>query len=218
MIFLCNPNNPTGVVISKEEILELLDYCKMTKTIVAIDEAFIDFVQNGEDLSLVQETGSNKNLLVLRSLTKFYAIPGLRLGYLAGHKNLIKKLHLFQNPWNVNTFAQIVIKEILEDKYYFKKTQEFILNEKVYLFNNISKIDGIKTYYPNANFLLCKLENTKIKNVGELDERLKEEGILIRGCENFRGLNDKYFRVAVKKRSENNKLINALKGIFNDER
>ncbi|MBI5417071.1 threonine-phosphate decarboxylase [Candidatus Poribacteria bacterium] len=214
MVFFCNPNNPTGYITPYEKILYLLNECKKNKTIFVIDEAFMDFVSNHEKLSFLKEAVNNKYLLVLRSLTKFFAIPSLRLGYLVGHKSLINKFSQFQYPWNINSLAQITGEEILKDTEYIQKSREFITKEKKYLFDNLKKIPGLKVFQPSVNFILCKLEKTKIKSASELEKKLIEYGIIIRNCNNFRGLNGNFFRVAVRKRKENNKLLLALKEIL----
>lgn len=213
-IFLCNPNNPTGHCFSRDEILSLIDASKRRKATLVIDEAFIDFVRAGDELGFIREAAENKFLLVLRSLTKFFAIPGLRLGYLIGHRDLINRISRFQHPWNVNSLAQLAGEEIIKDAGYIRKSREFVLKEKERLFNDLKQINGLKVYPPSCNFIFCKLEYGRLDGANELQQRLLKRGIVIRNCDNFRGLNNRFFRVAVRKKAENIKLIKALRDIL----
>ena len=131
-----------------------------------------------------------------------------------GHKDLIGRIASFQYPWNVNSLAQVAGEEVLGDRGYIKKSKEYILKERRALTADLKKLEGLKVYTPSANFILCKLENGKIQRAKELSERLVEQGMLIRRCHNFRGLSDRFFRVAVRKRNENAKLISAMKSIL----
>lgn len=212
LVFLCNPNNPTGTLLSYEEVLSLVDVCVRHKASFVIDEAFIDFISNSHRVTLISEAVKNKYLLVLRSLTKFFALAGLRLGYLVGHKDIIEKISQFQFPWNVNSLAQIVGEEVIKDRKYMEETRDFMLKEREYLFNRLKSINGMKVYPSSTNFFLCKLKNFKTRTISQLYSRLIKQGVVIRDCSNFRGLNDGFFRVSVKKRKENIRLISALKG------
>ncbi|MDP3731457.1 MAG: threonine-phosphate decarboxylase CobD [Candidatus Omnitrophota bacterium] len=210
LLFLCNPNNPTGSALTRQDIFSLLKVCKKYKAALMIDEVFIDFVPGKNKMSMLSESLKNKNLLVLRSLTKLFALPGLRIGYLVGHKDTINKLSRHTYPWNVNTLAQVVAEKIIEDKRYIARTRNVILKERAYLYDNLNNVKGIKVYPSDTNFFLCKLKNGRIKNAAELSKKLIGQGVLIRNCCNFRGLNDRFFRIAVKKRKANIKLISAL--------
>jgi threonine-phosphate decarboxylase len=205
LVFLCNPNNPTGTVISQKEILSLLEVCKKNNVVLVIDEAFIDFIQGYENITMVSKI--DKSLLVLRSLTKFFAIPGLRLGYVTGHKDLISKISDVQYPWSINSLALAVGKEVVGNKEYGIKTREFIEKEREYLVSNLKKINNIKVYDSKTNFILFKLKNSTAK---ELNEKLIKQGVVVRDCSSFRGLDESFVRIAVRTRIENIKLINAI--------
>lgn len=213
LVFLCNPNNPTGNLISKDEIIYLAKAGQRHNTIVAIDEVFIDFVKDQNSFSVVKEAAKLKNLLVLRSLTKFFALPGLRLGYLVANKSLIARLSKYQFPWNVNSFAQLVGRQVIKNKHYIKQSKELVIRERECLLKKLKKINGIIPYTPTANFIFCELNKTRL-NSKMLCDKLGRRGILIRDCSNFRGLDNKYIRIAVRKRQENNRLINALAEIL----
>lgn len=214
MVFLCNPNNPTGYVLGRREIVSLLNMCKKYSKTLVIDEAFMDFVDHEDRVDMGAEAAKTKRLLVLRSLTKFFVLPGIRIGYVIGHKDTINKLSRCSYPWNVNTIAQIAAEEAVGDKQYIARTEDIVPRQRAYLHEKLNRINGIMAYPSCTNFLLCRLEGGEIKNVAELCKRLADRGILIRRCDNFRGLNDKFFRVAVKDRKANVILISALRAIF----
>ncbi len=210
MVFICNPNNPTGSIISKEDLLFTVAICEKKGVKVVIDEAFIDFVEDYHHLTLLREAVSRKNLLVLRSLTKFFGLAGLRVGYLVGPKRLIKELERHQTPWAVNSLGQIAAKEALRDQRFIEETRSYILQERAYFWEKLKKIEGIEPYPAAANFILCRLCKDGMNSLS-ITEKLGFKGILIRDCSDFRGLNNRFIRVAVRKREENLKLISALK-------
>lgn len=214
LVFLCNPNNPTGSTLERRGILSLLKACKKFNATLVIDEAFMDFVAPGKRTAMDAESAKTKNLLVLRSLTKFFVVPGIRIGYVIGHKDTINKLSNYTYPWNVNTMAQIMAEEAIGDKQYMVRTQGIVQKEITYLYENLSKIKGIRVYPSSTNFFLCKLKDAGIKKVAELSKRLIDLGVLVRNCYNFRGLDDRFFRIAVKNREANIKLISALRTIL----
>jgi len=210
MIFLCNPNNPTGnLIIRDKEEIKNLQKCKF----VIIDEAFMDFLEDQKEHTLIWEAIKGKNIIVLRTFTKFFSLPGLRIGYLVANSNIVNLLKKYQIPWSVNSLAQIVALKVLPDKNYIKKTYTLIEKEKNFLFQEIAKIQGLKPYPSVANFILIKIERENL-NSKTLKEKLTKFEILIRDCSNFRNLGDKFIRVAVRKHSENIKLINSLKKIL----
>lgn len=214
LVFLCNPNNPTGFALERQEILSLLKACKKCNVTLVIDEAFMDFLAPKNKIAMHAEAAKTKHLLVLRSLTKFFVLPGIRIGYLVGHKDTIDKLLRHTYPWNVNTMAQVVAEEVIADKQYMARAQNIILKERIYLYENLNKIRGIRAYPSDVNFLLCKLSPSSIKNAAQLSKKLISQGVLVRNCDNFRGLSDRFFRIAVKGREANIKLISALRTVL----
>ena len=209
MVFICNPNNPTGNILSKDELLFLNEECKKNNVILFIDETFINFMNNENEFTMIYNTKDNP-IIVLRSFTKFFAIPGLRLGYLVANKNIIEKIRNFQPVWSVNILAQIAGFEVIQDKEYIRKSKMFIEKEREFLYHQLSKIKILKVYPSYANFILLKILYNKL-DTEKLQEQLIKRNILIRDCSNFCGLNNKFFRIAVRKREENMKLLSALK-------
>ncbi len=209
ILFLCNPNNPTGnLLLQEQKTIE-----KLPNKLLIIDEAFMDFLPNQKDYSLIWRAVKNRKIVVLRTFTKFFALPGLRIGYLIAHKEVINKLKRYQLPWSTNSLAQIAAETILNDEEYINKTYKLIEKERRFLSRQIAKIDGLKPYSSVTNFLLIKIELADMSSKS-LKELLIKKGILIRDCSNFRNLNEKYIRVAVRTHKENNKLINVLKEVL----
>lgn len=214
LIFFCNPNNPTGYLMPKNELLDIFYICKRYNTTLVIDEAFIDFLPNEKKITLLTDAAKYNHLLVIRSLTKFFALPGLRLGYLVGQRRIIEHLSKFQYPWSVNSLAQAIARDIFKATEYINLSKKFIAREKGYLFRNLSEIKGLKVYSPAVNFVFCKLENCKIRDSVRLNKRLRKNGIIIRCCHNFRGLDNRFFRIAVRTRNENKRLISCLEKVL----
>jgi threonine-phosphate decarboxylase len=200
MAFLCNPNNPTGHLLKSRDVLRIAEAARDMKCVLVVDEAFIDFTPEESVIGHVQ---NNPYLIVLRSMTKFYALTGLRIGYGIFHPGLISKIKAFKEPWTVNNLAQKAAIAALNDSEYADKTQRLIKSEKGFLFENFNKM-GIKFFRSDANFYLL---NARVRHAVPL---LREKGILVRDCSNFKGLDSSYIRVAVKSRKHNRMLLAEL--------
>ncbi len=188
--------------------------CEKNGVFLVIDEAFMDFVEEKNASSMAAARPYRKHVLVLRSLTKFFACAGLRLGYLSGHAALMKRISLFQHPWNVNSLAQDAGVIFIKDKKYIKESKKFVFEERKYLADSLCRLAGVKVFPGSANFIFCKIESKKVRTASELYGYLAGKGIIIRDCSNFRGLGDKFFRVAVRTREENTRLIRVLEKIL----
>lgn len=205
-IILCNPNNPTGDVIPPAELAEFVEEAAQRGTTVIIDEAFMDFQ---EDASLKQETLRRGNLIVLRSMTKCFALAGLRLGFLVAPPPLVKRLQEAEEPWAVSALAQIAGRESLKDRNYLRRTLALIATERQYLQEHLRQIPGLRVFPSAANFLLMKLTQPGW-DAPRLQRSLIRHAILIRDCTSFPGLGGAYVRLAVRGRNENSRLIRAL--------
>jgi threonine-phosphate decarboxylase len=201
LIFLCNPNNPTGLIIKKDDMIKIASAAKKMKCYLIVDEAFMDFCP---EQSVINEVGNNPYLMVLRSMTKFYALTGLRIGYGIFPASIASKLKRFKEPWAVSTLAQKAGIIALGETGYRDKTIGLIKKEKQFLENNFKKI-GIKFYPSKANFYLLK-----VNNADEIYRRLGKKGILVRNCSNFKGLDSSYIRIAVKSRRYNMRFLKEL--------
>jgi threonine-phosphate decarboxylase len=201
MAFLCNPNNPTGRLMKKEAVLKIAEAARGLKCYLVVDEAFIDFVP---EESVIGEVQNNPYLIVLRSMTKFYALSGMRIGYGIFPSAIIDTIKRYKEPWTVNTIAQTAGIAALNDTGYKTKTFKVMLNEKKVLEDGF-KLLGI-TYFPSsANFYLIKHDNAQ-----RIISSLRNSGIMIRDCSNFMGLDNSYMRIAVKSNKDNMKLLKEL--------
>jgi threonine-phosphate decarboxylase len=220
MLFLCSPHNPTGVLYEREGILDIIKECEKRGIWVLIDEVFIEFVPDFKNISFVSEAVKRKNLIILRSLTKYFAIPGLRLGYIVSNADIIKKIKYCQEPWRVNAIADAIGCEILKEKEYIDESLSLIKRERDFLFSGLHNLNGLKLFPSVANFIMASLipptpplikrGNGGINSAG-LFSKLASKGILIRDLSTMRGLDSRFFRFAVRGRSDNEKLIIAIK-------
>lgn len=204
MLVICNPNNPTGIFVEYQKLTGVFDYMKKIGSYIFIDESFIDFTDEEDLLSLVDKYP----VFILRSMTKFYAIPGIRLGYGLACEEIIERLNAFKEPWTINSIALDIVSTLFEDKEYIANTKEWLYSEKGFVKEKLGKFEDIKVFNSYTNFHLCKISNQK---ASELREKLLTDRIYIRTCEDFYGLGDSYFRIAVRTHDENIKLIKSLK-------
>lgn len=218
LVIICNPNNPTGKFLKMSETEEILRGCNKYDTKLFIDEAFIEFLEDGLKESVVNSGENKKNLFVTRAFTKFFAIPGLRLGYgIYFDKSLGKKIAEKKEPWSVNNVAEMAGITVLDDTEYIEETLSWITEEKKYMYEKLDEISGIKPYKTEVNFICVKIKDelfSKGLNVKKLREKMMEEGILIRDASNFKFLNERFFRLAIKDRRSNDRVIEALKKIL----
>lgn len=205
MIFFCNPNNPTGVVIEKQLMIRIADVCEQAGVYLCVDECFLPFMKEEDSYSLKTEVHAYKHLIVLRGFTKFYGMAGLRLGYLlSSSKELLSRIDYVLPPWNTSTIAQLAGIEALQDEAYESETRELIEQERQYLMENLKNGLVSKVYPSCTNYILFKAEPS-------LYNRLLEDGILIRDCRDYVNLGEGYFRIAVRSHEENVALIKALR-------
>jgi threonine-phosphate decarboxylase len=204
--FLCNPNNPTGKLLKKDDLMKISNAAKSLKCYLVVDEAFVDFTPG---YSIIKEVANNPYLIVLRSMTKFYGMPGLRIGYAAAAPSVIEMLKAQKEPWTVNTLAQVAGIVAVNDESYAYETLKLIRNEKN-TFEEGFKLLGINYVDSDANFYLIKIQRAK-----EIAAYLMSRGIMVRDCSNFNGLDDSYIRVAVKGNRDNMRLIKELANFLN---
>ena len=201
MAFLCNPNNPTGRLLEREAVLDLVRAAERAGCLLVVDEAFIDFTT---DQSVARDVESNSHLIVLRSLTKFYALSGLRIGFGIFPDNVIERISAHKEPWTINTLAQMAAATAIRDRVYHQRTTEVISAEKRYLEQGFRSI-GVEFFPSSANYYLLRDPRGS-----EIASVLRKKGILVRVCSNFVGLDGSYVRVAVRSRNENCRLLKEL--------
>ncbi|MEH1778028.1 MAG: threonine-phosphate decarboxylase CobD [Nostoc sp.] len=203
-LLLNNPHNPTGKLFSRDSILPYLEQFAL----VVVDEAFMDFVPPNEEQSLIPVVQEYANLVVLRSLTKFYSLPGLRLGYAIAHPDCLGKWQLWRDPWPVNTLAAAAAIAALQDTDFQQQTWAWLPPARNQLFQGLAEIPGLQPQASAANFLLVESQQSTLQLQQQL---LKHHQILIRDCLSFQELGDRFFRVAVREESDNQRLLTALK-------
>jgi threonine-phosphate decarboxylase len=204
-VFLCNPNNPTGQVLNKSVMCKLADAMERRQGWLIVDEAFIDYCQKQSVVSMLR---AYPRMVVLRSLTKFYAMPGLRIGYLLGASKVVDQLKERQPPWSVNSLAQEVSCAILRDHAYAIKSCVFMEKERPRFINGLRSLPGIRVYSSVANFVLIELPDWS--SAGLVADRLAADGLLVRDCSTLPGLSARMIRVAVRTVKENRRLMTAL--------
>jgi threonine-phosphate decarboxylase len=206
LLVLATPNSVTGQLIAKREIENIARLALIRKSFVLIDEAFIDFVENESVKMLVR---NNPFLIVLRSLTKFYALPGLRLGYLLGEARTVAQLAAYREPWSVNGPALSVALACLEDAAFPAKTERWLEQERAFLLQRLMKLDGFHPFSSRTNFLLVRMDKRR-GDALQLRAFLLRKKILIRACNSFAELGGDFFRIAVRGRKDNRRLLAAL--------
>lgn len=215
MVFLSNPNNPTGKLLRKNDLLKIAETAKNLKCYLVIDEAFMDFLPDEGKHTFIPEAAKDKRFIVLRSFTKFFAIPGLRIGYMIAHNDLVKRLRKIQPPWSANSIAQYLAQVLLNNKEYIEKTHRLINKEREFLFKELVNLKELKPYPSVTNFFLVKIIDNRIDST-ILTKKLINKGIFIRDCSNFKKLNNRFIRIAVRSHKENSKLIKTLRELLKE--
>jgi threonine-phosphate decarboxylase len=209
VLILGNPNNPTGNVVPRRLLSELIDTCSKRRIYLVLDESFLDFTPHP---SRALDATKHSRLIVVRSLTKFWALAGLRIGYLVAHKRLVEKLSASLEPWSVNTLASAAAAESLRDQKYRDRTWNLVRRERAFLTKQLAGLGWLEPLPSETNFLLVRITAPGITST-HLCERLAERNILIRDGSSFPGLGRRYIRLAIRRHSENQWLIEELRAI-----
>ena len=206
-LLLNNPHNPTGLLFGREAIRPYLEQLAL----VVVDEAFMDFLPPSEQESLIGAVQEFPNLVILRSLTKFYSLPGLRLGCAIGHPDILRRWQLQRDPWPVNALAAAAAVAVVRDTVFERQTWDWLPVARQELFEGLANLPGLRPFPGAANFLLVESS----MSVSQIQKSLLEQHrILIRDCLSFPELGDRFFRVAVRDRADNLRLIAGLKSIL----
>ncbi|MDQ0199643.1 threonine-phosphate decarboxylase CobD [Neobacillus ginsengisoli] len=204
-LFLCNPNNPTGLEYPESTVISIIEECEKQNCLVILDEAFYDFLVKYD--SFIPYINRFSNLIIIRSMTKMFAIPGIRLGYLAAQPEIITELSQLQSHWSTNTIALLAGELCIQNESFIKETQNYIFNERTRLFDFCKKEDFVVTA-STVNFYL--LRDPYLKDQFALFEFLLHSGIIPRHTFNFPGLEGRWLRFAIKSYEENNQLMEVL--------
>lgn len=209
-LVLTNPNSPTGALVPRAQMEALISMCRRARTILVVDETFVDWV---EEASITRLAPYKPHVVVLRSLTKFFAVPGLRVGYLLARPRLVERLRAGLEPWSVNTVAQEVARACLRDRRFVQRSKAFMAQERTWLATRLAALPGLRPFPSQANFLLVQI-TAGARDAPRLVQTLAENNLLVRACDDFPGLGKRFFRVAVRTRSENRRLLTALRAVL----
>lgn len=214
LVFICNPNNPTGVLLEREKLEYLIK--KHPRTLFVIDESYLPFVETAEKISLVAETQYN-NLIVLSSMSKIFRIPGLRTGFLSAPEAITQKVMAHYQPWSVNALAQDVIAYIFDHPQtiepFYRETRDYIIREKEFFVDQLKDIDALTLIDASTYFILARLNDGT--DSATFCSQIGRAKLLIRDCSNFNGLSNQYIRFSLKQKKENQMLIDQIKRAVN---
>ena len=212
IIFICNPNSPTGVLYDKDVLLRIIRFAAERNIFVFLDEDYIDFVDDAKRYSLAEYVNEYDNLFVLRSLTKFYGLAGLRIGYGIGSPELVTALNNVKMPWSVNSLAMFATDAAINDIAFIKKSRLLVSQNRREMLEMFRSISWLKVYPSETNFVLLEIIQGDLTST-QVKEALAKKGLLIRDCKDFDGLNNRFFRVTVRRLEENKKLIEEIKSV-----
>jgi threonine-phosphate decarboxylase len=210
---ICNPHSPSGRLYTKDEVMELVDFCQKKDIIFSIDENYIEFADEGEANTVAGMVKDYDNLFVIRSVTKFFGMAGIRFGYAVAATNLIDKLETVRQPWSMNGLVNTTTLAAFSDIEFIKSTKETINMNKSQLAKDLASINGLQVYPSVTNFLLIKILNRKITST-MLKELLAKEKILVRDCCTFMGMDDSFVRVTVRSWKDNVLLVEKIKQVM----
>ena len=207
LVIICNPNNPTGTLVGKAAMREFAAALLKLDCRLIIDEAFMEFTDSYPGNSMVDTVEEFMNITVIRAATKFFGMPGIRLGYaVTANIEAAKGAKELMEPWNLNSAAVIAACSIFEDQGYIEKARTWVKSEREYLYEGLGNFKELRVYPSKANFHLVELINMKM-TAPQLKADMVKNGILIRTAEGFNGLSEFHFRLAVKDRSSNETLL-----------
>lgn len=211
LLAICNPNNPTSSALNTEEITKILTHCKLHDIFVMIDETYVEFAPDINEITAVPLTQEFTNLMVLRGVSKFYAAPGMRLGYgVTGNMDFLAKMREKQTPWSLNSLGAYAGELMFKDQEYIQKTRNLILSERDKLYKELKEIPTYKVYPAYANFILLKIQKTGLTSSDAFEACIKE-GLMIRDCASFQCLNGEFIRFCIMMPENNARLLNVLK-------
>lgn len=210
LLVICNPNNPTSSCITRKDMRHILDACKQHDIYVMVDETYVEFADNMDEISAVPLTNYYNNIVILRGTSKFFAAPGLRLGYaITGNRDLIKAINTRKNPWTINSLAVIAGETMFQDTTYIEATKKLISSERARIYQLLQKHPDFKVYEPNGNFMLVRILKDELTSQ-DLFERAICQGMMIRDCSTFPFLDHKYIRFCFMHPEDNDRLLKCL--------
>lgn len=210
LIVICNPNNPTSSCITNKEMRHILDACKQYDIFVMVDETYVEFADNMEEITSVPLTNYYNNIIILRGTSKFFAAPGLRLGYaITGNRDLIKAINTRKNPWTINSLAVIAGEIMFRDTEYITQTRSLITSERNRIYERLQQEPDFKPYPPSGNFILVRLLSGENTSQAVFDKAIRR-GMMLRDCSTFPFLDNKYIRFCFMKPEDNDRLLDCI--------
>lgn len=210
LLIICNPNNPTSSAITNTTMRHILDICKQNDIFVMVDETYVEFTEQTDSITSVSLTSYYNNIIILRGTSKFFAAPGLRLGYaVCGNNHLLKEMNQRKNPWTINSLAAIAGEIMFSDNEYMKETKSLINSERNRICLLMQSWKHAKFYYPNANFMLLHILREDVTSQDLFDAAILK-GLMIRDCSTFPFLDNHYIRFCFMNPEKNNELLRIL--------
>ena len=214
LLVLCNPNNPTSSAITRKEMRRILDACMEHGIFVMVDETYVEFAPDEKNVTSVSLTNYYSNLIILRGTSKFFASPGLRLGYaITGNRDVAKEINTRKDPWTINSLAEIAGQIMFQDQDYIRETKELITSERARLYQELSSWDTVRVYEPQANFILMKILKEGV-DAEILFEHCIRKGMMIRNCSTFPFLDSQFIRFCIMSLEDNDRLIDAFRELL----
>ncbi len=212
LLVICNPNNPTSTAITRNDMRKILDICKQKGIFVMVDETYVEFAEDIQKITSAPLTGYYNNIIILRGISKFFAAPGLRLGYaICGNTDLLKEINQRKNPWTINSLAAIAGEIMFSDEEYIRNTRSLIAAERTRICNLLKGCSNLHYYEPTANFILLKVLKEEITSM-DLFEAAIRKGLMIRDCSTFPFLNNKFIRFCFMSPKHNDALVEIILG------
>ena len=214
LLILCNPNNPTASHIEQKDMRKILDICKQKDIFVMIDETYVEFSSCMDKITAIPLADFYNNVIILRGISKFFAAPGLRLGYaICGNHDLIKEINQKKNPWTINSLAVIAGEIMFSDKKYIEDTKKLISTERTRIEQRLSQCKFLKTYPCDANFILVRILHSHL-TADDLFDAAIRQGLMIRNCSTFPFLDNSYFRFCFMEPQKNDELLTIIESMF----
>ena len=214
LLILCNPNNPTSSAVSQDSLKALIDACRERDIFVMVDETYVEFAPDPGHITAVPLTRDFDNLMVIRGVSKFFAAPGLRLGYgITGNRDFLSSLAIHQNPWSVSSIAALAGELMLKDAPYIEKTRRLIGSERDRLTGILYGFRHARVYTPYANFILVRILKEDLSSFQVFEAAIRQ-GLMIRDCSSFESLEGEYIRFCVMMPEDNDRLMACLKDLL----
>ena len=216
LLVLCNPNNPTSTAVTRKDMRKILDCALQYGISVMVDETYEEFTPEGSKISSIPLTNNYNNLIVLRGISKFFAAPGLRLGYaVTGNPDLLKYINTKKNPWTINSLAEIAGCIMFSDKDYIDRTKALITGERQRMYDTLFSWKSVKVYPSCTNFLLVRILREDVTSDMVFDHCIRK-GLMIRDCSTFPFLDSSYIRFCVMSPEKNDELLEAFREILGE--